>query len=129
MTCNGGGDFYSLGAYFQFDGYLPKIMFGHLPPVIHIPEHMEQAAILRWSLERFSAEFRGDKMGRTLIMNHLAPIMLLQILRIYLASAKNEKNMVMSAMVNSCGEMLCDESHFVICDLNASAIKHTGAAK
>lgn len=92
MTYNGGGDFYSNSAYFQFEGHLPKIMFGNLPPVIHIPEHMEQAAILRWSLERFSSEVQGDKVGRTLIINHLAPIMLVQILRIYLASAKNEKN-------------------------------------
>lgn len=91
-TWNGGGDFFSIGTYFQFDGHLTKIVFGHLPPVIHIPGHLDQAAILHWSLERFSAEFRGNNVGRSLILNHLAPIMLLQILRVYLASAKNEKN-------------------------------------
>lgn len=91
-TYNGGGDFLLIGALFQFEGHLPKIMFEHLPPVIHIPENLEQAAVLRWSLERFSAEFRSARPGRSLILNHLAPIMLLQTLRIYLASTKDEKN-------------------------------------
>lgn len=91
-TCNGGGDFLLIGALFQFEGLMPKIMFGHFPPVIHIRENLEQAAVLRWSLERFSAEFRSERPGRSLILNHLAPIMLLQTLRVYLASTKSEKN-------------------------------------
>ena len=96
LTLNGGGDLLLIAVHFQFDGHLPKIMFDNLPPVLHIPEHLEQAAILHWSLERFSSEFRGNNLGRALILNHLAPIMLLQILRIYLASAKNERNWLAS---------------------------------
>jgi AraC-like DNA-binding protein len=91
-TWNGVGDFFALATYFQFEGLLPKIVFGNLPSVIHIPGHLDQAAILHWTLERFSAEFRGNSVGRSLILNNLAPIMLMQILRVYLASNKNEKN-------------------------------------
>ncbi len=96
FTYNGGGDFLLIAVHFRFEGHLPKILFGHLPPVIHVPGHLEQAAILRWTLERFGAEFRNNTPGRALILSHLAPIMLLQILRIYLTSAKDERNWLVS---------------------------------
>ena len=92
MTVNGGGEYFGIGTQFQFDGHLPRILFAHLPRAIHIPAHSDQAAILRWSLERFGTEFFSRNMGRSLILNHLAPIMLLQIFRIYLSSEKSEKN-------------------------------------
>jgi AraC-like DNA-binding protein len=92
MTVNGGGEFFSIGTHFQFDGHLPKLLFAHLPPAIHVPGHLDQAAVLRWSIERFRSEYLGQSVGRSLILNHLAPIILLQVLRIYLASAKTEKN-------------------------------------
>jgi AraC-like DNA-binding protein len=93
MTINGGGKFLSIGMHFQFDGHLPKLLFGSLPSFIHIPEHLDQAAVLRWSLERFKAEFFGDNVGRSLVLNHLTPIMLLQLLRIHLAAMpSSERN-------------------------------------
>jgi AraC-like DNA-binding protein len=91
-TLNGGGDFYSITAHFGLEGHLPKILFGQLPPMIHIGGNMEQAAVLRWSLELFSKEFHGNFEGRALILNHLAPVMLLQMLRVYLAANKKDKN-------------------------------------
>jgi AraC-like DNA-binding protein len=92
LTVNGGGDFFSVGTIFQFEGHLHKIMFAHLPPAIHIPGHLDQAAVLRWSVERFRAEYLEKNMGHSLVMNHLTPIMLLQVLRIYMTSAKAERN-------------------------------------
>jgi len=92
MTWKGGGDSLSLGAHFQFEGHLPEIFFRHLPPAIYIPAHLEQAAILRGNLEQFGAEFRGNDVGRSLALHNLAPLMLLQIFRTYLASAKNDRN-------------------------------------
>jgi len=91
-TLNGGGDFYSITAHFGLDGHLPKILFGQFPPMIHTTGNMEQAAILRWSLELFSKEFHENVEGRSLILNHLAPVMLLQMLRVYLATNKKDKN-------------------------------------
>jgi AraC-like DNA-binding protein len=92
ITCNGGGDFLAVGSAFQLEGHLPKIIFGRLPSLVHIPAHLDQAAVLRWSLERFAVEFQNPNVGRSLMLSHLAPIMLLQALRIYLASAKDEEN-------------------------------------
>jgi AraC-like DNA-binding protein len=90
--CNGGGDVMSIGTVFRFDGHFSEVIFHSLPPVIHIPAHMDQAAVLRWSLDRFGAEFRGRGAGHSLMMHYLAPIILLQTLRIYLASGRNDNN-------------------------------------
>ena len=89
---NGGEDFFLTGALFKFDGPLAKVVLGKLPSVIHIPESLDQAAVLRWSLERFSSEYRGQQPGRDVILDHLAPIMLLQIFRVYLTMPKKELN-------------------------------------
>jgi Cupin len=77
---------------FRFEGHFSDIIFRSLPAIIHIPAHLDQAAVLRWSLERFGAEFHGRSTGHSLMMGHLAPIILLQTLRIYLSSAKSGKN-------------------------------------
>jgi AraC-like DNA-binding protein len=92
VTCGGGGDVLIAGTVFRFEGHLPRIVLGRLPPVIHIAGDSDQAAVLRWSLERFGAELRGAGVGRSLMLNHLAPIMLLQTLRIYLQTAKDDES-------------------------------------
>ncbi len=92
VVCNGGGELFAVGSVFQLEGHFQEILFGRLPSVVHIPAHAEQAAVLRWSLERFAAEVRNRHAGRALMLSHLAPIMLLQTLRGYLASAAHERN-------------------------------------
>lgn len=92
LRYQGGGDFVAVGTLFRFEGHLARTLFGRLPPVIHIPGNSEHADVLRWSLECFNAELRGSGVGHTLMLNHLAPIMLLQTLRSYLLSATREKN-------------------------------------
>ena len=91
-TCNGGGDFFVAGTIFRFEGHLPSILFGRLPAVIHIDGSVDQAAVLRWSQERFTSEIRGSDVGRSLMLSHLAPIMLLQVLRIHLSSKTNPED-------------------------------------
>jgi AraC-like DNA-binding protein len=91
-TCNGGGDFFAAGTIFRFEGHLPSILFRRLPPVIHTDGHADQAAVLRWSQERFAVEMQGSIAGRSLMVSHLAPIMLLQMLRIYLSSTPKAEN-------------------------------------
>lgn len=90
--CNGGGDVISIGTVFRFEGHFSEVIFYSLPPVIHIPAHLDHAAVLRWSLDRFGAEFHGRGEGCSLMMHYLAPIILLQTLRIYLASGRNDRN-------------------------------------
>ena len=90
--CNGGGDFFVLGTIFRFQGHLAKLLLQRLPAVIHVDADSEHAAVLRGSLDQFSAEMRAGGVGRSLILSHLAPIMLLQTLRAYLASSPKEEN-------------------------------------
>lgn len=92
IVCNEGGDFFAVGSAFQLEGHFQQIVFGRLPSVIHIPAHRDQAAVLRWGLERFAAEVRNPQPGRALMLSHLAPIMLLQTFRGYLAAEGSEKN-------------------------------------
>ena len=91
-TCNGGGDFFVAGPIFRFEGHLPSVLFRGLPPVIHLDGSSDQATVLRWSLDRFNAEMRGSGVGRSLMLTHLAPIMLLQVLRLYLVSFPKDEN-------------------------------------
>ena len=91
-VCNGGGQFYVVGTIFRFQGHLPSLLFGRLPPIIHIDGSSDHAAAFRWSLDRFNAEMRNVGLGRALILSHLAPIMLLQMLRLYVASSPAEEN-------------------------------------
>ncbi|SEO08749.1 AraC-type DNA-binding protein [Duganella sp. CF517] len=92
LSCNGGGDFFVAGTLFRFEGLLAPIVLAGLPAVIHVASHAEQAAVLRWSLDRFQEELAGSGIGRSLILNHLAPIMLLQTLRLYLRSSPKAQN-------------------------------------
>ncbi len=75
VVCNGGGGFFAVGSSFRFDGHFQNIVLGRLPPVIRIPAQEEQAAVLRWSLDRFAAEVRNRHAGRALMLRYLAPIM------------------------------------------------------
>ncbi len=92
VSCNGGGDFLVVGTIFRFEGHLPSVLFNRLPPVIYIDASSDHAAVLRWNLDRFGTEMRGSGIGRSLVLSHLAPIMLLQVLRIYLLASPKEEN-------------------------------------
>jgi AraC-like DNA-binding protein len=92
VRCNQGKELLIVGTIFRFEGHLPAIMFSRLPPVVYIAGGSDQAAVLHWTLERFSTEFMGDALGRSLILAHLAPIMLLQALRVYQATAPTDDN-------------------------------------
>ncbi len=90
--CNGGGDFFVLGVIFRFQGHLSSVLLDRMPALVHVDGSSDHAAVLRGSLDRFSAEMRTGGVGRSLILSHLAPIMLLQTLRFYLASSPKEEN-------------------------------------
>ena len=63
VTGQGGGDFLVIGTIFRFEGHLPSLLFGRLPPPINIEGYSDQAAALSWSLERFSTELREVVLG------------------------------------------------------------------
>lgn len=83
LIFQGGGGVFSIGTVFRFEGHFAPIIFQSMGAVIHIPAELEQATVLRWTLERFVSEWQGDQAGRALMLSQLAPIILLQTLRSY----------------------------------------------
>jgi AraC-like DNA-binding protein len=85
-TCNGGGDFFLIGGRFAFAGKHAEVLFESLPPVVHVREASEQASVLRWALDQLATELRNRQPGGFLVSEHLAHIMLVQVLRLYLTA-------------------------------------------
>ena len=84
VTLNGGGDFFLVGSRFAVSGQHAAMLMDLLPPIVHIRQKTEQAA-LRWSIERMMQELREQQPGGHLIAQHLAHMMLIQALRLHLA--------------------------------------------
>ena len=83
-TYNGGGDFFGVGGYFDFAGDHAGMLLGALPPIVHIRNELDKAA-LRWSMERLMQELREPQPGGFLMAQHLAHLMLVQALRLHVA--------------------------------------------
>lgn len=87
-TCNGGGDFFLVGGRFFFAGDAAGLLLDALPAIVPVRDASNQAAILRWALDQLAAELRQGAPGGALMADHLAQIMLLQVLRLWLASGR-----------------------------------------
>ena len=84
VSYNGGGDFSLVSSRFALAGNHAGILLRMLPPIIHIRDE-ECRAALRWSVERTMQELRAQQPGGFLMIQHLAHMMLVQALRLYLA--------------------------------------------
>jgi AraC-like DNA-binding protein len=84
VSYNGGGDFFLAGSHFVLGGSHAGILLGVLPPIVHIRNESDRAA-LRWSMERMRQELRERQPGGFLVGQHLAHMMLIQALRLHLA--------------------------------------------
>lgn len=85
-VCQGGDDFFLIGGRFTFEGDHAGMLFGALPPLVKVSWATSEAAILRWTLEQLAVELRERPPGEGLMAEHLAQIMLLQILRLHAAN-------------------------------------------
>ena len=77
------------GARFAVDSRHAEALLGQLPPIIHLRESGEQAA-WRWSLDRLRDEVRDERPGASLVAHHLAQMMLVQALRLYLVERPSD---------------------------------------
>lgn len=84
VTINDGGDAIGLGGFFAFDNRHADMLMNVLPPIVHICEEADRAA-LRGAIERIMLELRTPQPGGFLVAQHLAHLMLLLALRIVLA--------------------------------------------
>lgn len=83
---HGGDDVQLVGARFDFAGVPARLLLATLPSLVYVQNNEPQASILRWALGRFTAELRQQRPGRSLMNEHLAHIMLLEVLRTHLAT-------------------------------------------
>lgn len=84
-----GDDVQLVGGRFEFTGMPARVLLDMLPPVVHVHGESLQASALRWLLERLSQELHETKYGRSLIAEHYAHIMLVEVLRVHLSSRSN----------------------------------------
>ena len=82
-TFNGGGDYFGIGGWFAFAGRHADMLLGVLPPIVHIRGDAAKAT-LRWALETMMQELREPRPGSHLVAQHLAHLVMLQALRLYL---------------------------------------------
>jgi len=84
VTHNGGGSLFLAGSRFAVSGRNSSMLLGMLPPIIHLQNKTEQAA-LRFCVERMMQELSDGQPGGFLVAQHLAHMMLVQALRLHLA--------------------------------------------
>ncbi len=85
-TVNGGGDMVLIGGRFSVVDSHFDLLFGGLPLVTHIRAGTPEAEVLGWSLDRLAAEILDPGPGSRILSEHLIHIMLVQVLRLALAS-------------------------------------------
>lgn len=61
-----------------------------LPPFYVVRRGSSHAAVLNFALQQFATELEGDRPGGSLLTDHLAHVMFVHLLRIYLADAPPE---------------------------------------
>ena len=86
---NGGGECCVVGGHFAFSGDHARILLDVLPPIAHIRKEQDKAA-MRWALERMRQELSDPRPGGFLVAQHLAHMMLVQALRLYLADGPQD---------------------------------------
>ncbi|SEO29476.1 AraC-type DNA-binding protein [Duganella sp. CF517] len=80
---NGGGACMMVGSRFFLGHSHGEIMLAMLPPVVHLRQEADQAALL-WSVNRMIQELHGQRPGSALMAEHLAHMMLILALRLHM---------------------------------------------
>ncbi|MDH1629562.1 AraC family transcriptional regulator [Pseudomonas mosselii] len=83
---HGGDDVQLVGGRFEFSGMPTQVLLSTLPALVHVREASTQASILRWALQRFTAELHECRPGRSLMTEHLAHIMLVEVMRTHMTT-------------------------------------------
>lgn len=88
MAQLGGDDVILLGGSFVVEADDLSALLSVLPPFFLVPAHSPPAAMLRNTLDMLDAELERTGIGSSLMIKHLADILLLQALRAYAARSE-----------------------------------------
>lgn len=83
MQWNGGGSCLAVSALFTFAGDQAELLLGALPTLMRVQRPTDRIA-LRWYLERMMEVTREAQPGHILLGEHLAQMMLVELLRTHL---------------------------------------------
>ena len=97
VSCNGGGDCLLVGGNFIVTGKPADILLSELPPIVHLRKESDKTA-MRWCLEQMREELSGPQLGSSLVLQQLACMMLVEVLRLYLAADLQSKAGWLSAL-------------------------------
>lgn len=86
-TIHGGGDCFGIGGHFTLEGEHASHLLGALPPIVHLRKDSDKEA-MRWSIQRLMEELLEPRPGGLLMAQHLAQMMLVQVLRLHLADGE-----------------------------------------
>jgi AraC-like DNA-binding protein len=75
-----------IGGHVELDPSRGNILRDVLPPLIHVRADMPEAAATRWLLGQLVAERQNDSPGAAFASAQLAQLMLVQVLRVHLAT-------------------------------------------
>ena len=87
-TIGGGGDTLVLGGHFAFSGGQTVRLLGEMPPILRLREPTDKRQ-LRGILEWMRIELATPRPGKMLVVRNLAHMLLVQALRLYLASGSH----------------------------------------
>ncbi|MFD8696027.1 AraC family transcriptional regulator [Kitasatospora purpeofusca] len=80
-----GRDAVALGGRLELDPAAEELLTGALPPVLRLGATTAEAPAVRWLLAQTLGELAADRPGASFALGHLAPLLLVQVLRALLA--------------------------------------------
>lgn len=89
-TFNGGGRCMMFAAHFEFDGEFSRFLLGALDAVVRIND-LEAKLALRNTIEQMIGELQQDGPGSEMIVEHLAHIALIKVLRFHLSEVAHAR--------------------------------------
>ena len=96
---NGGGDCTMFAAHFDFETPYSQFLLGLLAPVVRLNETPARAA-MRAAIEEMMTELQQAAPGAEAIVEHLAHIAMIKILRLHLAEVSEQRTGWLFALAN-----------------------------
>lgn len=97
LTVGGGGRCLIVSSFIRFECGPTDILLNVLPAIIHIRSERGRSN-MRWSLDRMIAELRDPQPGGQMIIEHLAHMVLVEALRLYIEQAGDDAKGWLSAL-------------------------------
>lgn len=80
-----GDEVFLVGGRFSFGARAQELLLDRLPPVVHVPAGSPHAETVRSALDLIDQELTRGEPAASLVAEHLAVVMLVHVLRLYLA--------------------------------------------